>query len=387
MHGAHVYSLKVANIFFEDRCGGPHKRAIMVGRELMANGVSTIMVLPAGCGNAEEEASREGIRTVRIPFCRTPRLSKPGRLLRWLLMLPFDVYRFMRFFRLELPDAVHVNGAFFLAPAMAACIARIPLVWHLNDTIVPPKVALVLGKLVLWMSDEIIVAARAVAAHYAIPDGRYTVIYAPVDVRKVHVKRMDGNQSDTLHIGLLANWSPIKGVEYYVQAAAELRCMMQRPLQVLFAGQRMSDIGYCEGVDRLIDESGLRPCVVDLGFVGDVGDFLERLDILVMSSTTEACPMSVLEAMAKGIPVVATDVGGARELLLESDEEAGIIVPAMDASAIAAALMGIQQSQGLAKRMGSAGRRLAEKRFSLDACAAEHHRIYLRACAYQMEAE
>lgn len=372
--------MKVANIFFEDRYGGPQKRAIQVAREIKGKGVSTVIVLPEGDGNAPEVAEREGVTTVRIPFCRIPRLSRFFRVIRWMLLLPADIHRFAKYFRDEAPDLVHVNGAFFVAPAFAARIKRIPFVWHLNDTIVPKKMACMLGWLVKNLASETVVAAQAVARHYNIPTGKYTVIFAPVDVDKIRKVERNHDLEGPVRIGLLANWSPIKGVEYYVQAAGLLRDKIERPLQVVFAGQRMSNVEYCEEIERLVDSVGLRPKIVDLGYVSDSSDLLRRIDILVMSSISEACPMSVLEAMATGIPVVASDVGGVRELLLDGEREAGIIVAAKNADAIADAMLKIAQSPDLGKRMGDNGRLFAESRFSLDVCADRHVEVYRRAC-------
>ena len=381
--------MKVVNLFFEDRYGGPQKRAIQVAREIRARGVSTIIVLPEGSGNADQAAAQEDVATARIDFCRTPRLTEFFQVIRWAILLPFDIVRFVRYYRLEAPDVAHVNGAFFIAPALAAKISGIPVVWHLNDTIVPGKLAFFLGWLVRVLANEIVVAARAVARHYCIPDGKYTVIFAPVDIEKIQQvktrKHVTGAIPDAISIGLIANWSPIKGVEFYVQAAALLRDRIDKPLRVLFAGQRMSNVEYCRKIEQLIDACGLRPHVVDLGFIPHVEDFLAQIDVLVMSSTTEACPMSVLEAMAAGIPVVATDVGGTRELLLEGDQKAGIIVPARDASAIADALMEILQSPDVSKQMGTNGRRFAERKFSLDVCANRHVEVYRSACGQRVE--
>lgn len=377
--------MKVINLFFEDRYGGPQKRAVQVAREIRARGVSTTIVLPAGQGNAAEVAEREGVCALRIAFCRIPRLSRILHVIRWLLLLPVDIIKFARCFRKEGPDVVHVNGAFFVAPAMAAKLAGVPLVWHLNDTIVPKSLAFMLGGLVRLLSNQIVVAARAVASHYVIPEGKYEIIYAPVDTRKIGRHDRSAAVRDAARIGLMANWSPIKGVEYYVQAAGMLHGMVKRPLQVLFAGQKMSNVEYCQGIERLIDATGIRPLVLDLGFVADTDDFLAKLDVLVMSSTTEACPMAVLEAMAAGVPVVATDVGGTRELLLEGDSRAGIIVPARDASAIAEALLEILQSPDKSEEMGSNGRLLAERKFSLDVCVDRHFQVYRKACGRRIQ--
>jgi glycosyltransferase involved in cell wall biosynthesis len=127
----------------------------------------------------------------------------------------------------------------------------------------------------------------------------------------------------------------------------------------------------------MIDELGLRACTRDHGFVDSVAPLLKEMDVLVLSSTTEACPMVVLEAMASGIPVVASNVGGVREILLgEAGRPAGIVVPAATPEAMADALLKLAGSPDTADFMGRNGRILAEERFSLGSCVRSHLAVY-----------
>ena len=87
--------------------------------------------------------------------------------------------------------------------------------------------------------------------------------------------------------------------------------------------------------------------------------------------------MAVLEGMAAGVPVVATDVGGVREILLgDPAGPAGVVVPPRAPEALAAAVLALLKDPEQAKRMGRNGRILAQKRFSLEACADRHLKVY-----------
>ena len=365
------------NVLFDDRYGGPPKRVIEVAGKLSERGVRTALCLPAGSGNAAGVARKAGMPVYQLGFERVPRPSDPGRVARWFIRLPGDVRRFLGLYRREHPDVVHVNGAFFLAPAVAAKLARVPLVWHLNDTVVPASVAPVFGVLVRALADRVVVAAEAVARHYGVASKPHAVIHAPVDVDVFHVTERT-LEKKTRGIGLIGNWNPLKGLEYFVRAAALVREKHEREVEVVFAGARLeSHAEYARRVDGLIEELGLRPAVRELGFVPSAAPVLETLDVLVLSSISEASPMAVLEGMAAGVPVVATDVGGVREMLLADPREpAGIVVEPRNPKAIAAAVLELLRDPEKAARMGRSGRRLAEERFSLEICARRHLEVY-----------
>lgn len=370
--------MKVMNVLFDDRYGGPQKRVLQVAGSLAGCGVQTTLCLPEGKGNTASIALESGVDVLRVSFGRIPRPRELASVFRWLSGLPGDVRRFMELFRRELPDVVHVNGAFFLAPAIAAKLARIPLVWHLNDTVVPRRAAVVFGVLVRGISDRIVVAAEAVAGHYAVASSPYVVIYAPVDVEELRPAGRKYQERELDRVGLLANWNPLKGLEYFVRAAALVRGYSGRRVEFAIAGARLgTHSGYARSIEGLIGDLGMSSAIRDLGFLPSVATFLETLDVLVLSSTIEASPMVVLEGMAAGVPVVAADVGGVRELLLGDPERpAGVVVPPRDPEAISQAVLRLLEKPDEASRMGENGRSLAEERFSLQTCARRHLEVY-----------
>ncbi len=172
------------------------------------------------------------------------------------------------------------------------------------------------------------------------------------------------------------------GVSNVIDALNEIgREASTRPDQVLdmvFAGCRPdTQRKYLLEIETLIDALGLRDSVHNLGFVEDVSELMRTLDVLVLSSTSEACPMVVLEAMAAGVPVVASDVGGVPELLIDKrDGTAGIIVPSCDPDAIAEGILTLLQAEGRRQAMGEVGYKRARAIFSTDCCVSGHLEVY-----------
>ncbi len=378
--------VKVLNALFDDRYGGPHKRVIDVAEKLLPKGVETIVMLPHGAGNAAEIAGAKQIKVVRVSIRKMPRPNEIFKLMAWIFLLARDVYRIAVQLKVNDIDLVHVNGAFFMAPAIAARLTGRKLVWHLNDTIVSRPVARLLGWMVKRMADRIVVAAHAVARHYFIKEGRYTVIYAPVDVDAIRAKSpakltVKSGDARTKRVCLVGNWNPVKGLEVFVAAAALIRDRYQGEVEFTMAGaQLLSHKPYAESVIRQIEKLRLTQSIHVTGFVDDMNAFLQRQDVLILSSWSEAAPMSVLEAMAAGIPVVATDVGGVREMLAPgSADAAGHVVPPGDSAAIADKLCDLLNDERGCQAMGSSGRAAAENRFSLDQCQVRHLAVYKEA--------
>lgn len=374
-------NITVANVLFDDRFGGPQKRVIEVSEGLRARGIQTVMYLPAGVGNAENMAGERDVEVKRIGFSRIPRLSSITRVVKWVLMAPVDVLRFRSEFIRRKVDIVHVNGAFFITPAIAAKLAGKPLVWHLNDTIVGGVLRIVFGSLVRLMADRIVVAANAVAKHYYVVNSQPKVVYAPVDAGYLaSAKSVATNEiyeARRQRITLIANWNPIKGIEYFIDAANLVRKNSGNIEFVLVGAEIPGHEGYARDIEERIQSLGLSDVIVRTGFLNDISSVLAQSDILVLSSISEACPICVLEAMAAGVPVVATDVGGVRELLeAVPGDPAGVIVAPRSGEMLANAISLVLDDKDYSKNLGASGQRIAKKLFDISVCVELHENIY-----------
>jgi N,N'-diacetylbacillosaminyl-diphospho-undecaprenol alpha-1,3-N-acetylgalactosaminyltransferase len=134
--------------------------------------------------------------------------------------------------------------------------------------------------------------------------------------------------------------------------------------------------GVDEGNHSALDEAFMRSShfVEYLGERGDVRELIDGADIFVLPSYREGLPRTILEAMSLGKPVVATDVSGCRDCVV--DGETGFLTPAKDADALACAIMRLCADKALRDRFGQAGRALAVRRFDVKKIVQEHLKIY-----------
>jgi glycosyltransferase involved in cell wall biosynthesis len=127
-------------------------------------------------------------------------------------------------------------------------------------------------------------------------------------------------------------------------------------------------------IERLATTDGLAGAVHLLGEREDVPELLASAACLLLTSDSESCPLSIIEAMAAGVPAVATRVGGVPELLEHGKQ--GFLVPPGGADEAAEAVAQVLRDASLARELGEQGRARAQARFGLDRMAAETVAVY-----------
>jgi glycosyltransferase involved in cell wall biosynthesis len=168
----------------------------------------------------------------------------------------------------------------------------------------------------------------------------------------------------------VANLRAEKNHETLIEAAARLAGEFP-DLEVLFVGD-----GPRRGaLERLVREKGLQSTVSFLGHREDVPALLSRADVFVLPSRTEAFPNGVLEAMAAGLPVVASAVGGLLDLI--DDGRTGILVPSGNEDRLAAAIRRLLIDPGEAQRLGDAARADVTARYSFERMVESFEDLYL----------
>jgi glycosyltransferase involved in cell wall biosynthesis len=161
---------------------------------------------------------------------------------------------------------------------------------------------------------------------------------------------------DAVVLTVTSRLHEMKGHRFLLEALAELRADFPRA-RLLIVG----DGGERPNIEARIAELGLADVVTLTGFRNDVLDVLRATDVFVLPSLLEGLPFTGLEAMATGLPVVASNIDGLPEAVIHG--LTGLLVPPSDAAALRNALARLLGDPALARKMGSAGRERVRMRF------------------------
>jgi glycosyltransferase involved in cell wall biosynthesis len=198
-------------------------------------------------------------------------------------------------------------------------------------------------------------------------------VFRPDPAARDRLRRTLGLDVEALLFTTVAMLRPGKGLEYLLQAVAKMRS--RTPVaRVLIVG----DGEERPKLETLVAALGLTEVVRFVGVRSDVPGLLAAADVYVHPSLSEALPISVLEAMAVGLPVVASSVGGIPEIV--ADEQTGMLVPPAHADQLAAAMLRLLDP-GLRATMGAAGRAWVETHATTRGWLESHRDLYRRVAA------
>jgi len=162
-------------------------------------------------------------------------------------------------------------------------------------------------------------------------------------------------------IGAIGAVIPQKGLVYLVEALAQVRASVPQA-RLVIVGDRSDR--HAADVGRRAERLGVAPAIIWAGHRDDIAEILAAVDVFALASLEENLPQSVLEAMAAGVAVVATAVGGVPECV--GAGETGWLVPPGDATALAEAIAHALRDPDLRRRFGAAGQRRVREHFTAD---------------------
>ncbi|MBY0230968.1 MAG: glycosyltransferase [Gemmataceae bacterium] len=298
--------------------------------------------------------------------------------------LPFRMARELRSRRIDVVHAHQYAPFLYSALARVLCWMRPRLIFtehgrHYPDVVSAPR--RVANRLVLrHLADDVnaccAFSARAVERVEGFAPTRVSVLENGIEVGRYGpaadrdgLRRRLGLDPSRRYVGCVARFHPVKDHAMLVRAFAAA-APRHPEAELLLAGD-----GPLRGeLEAQAAALGIAGRVRFLGVRRDVPDLLAACDVFALTSVSEAASLTVLEAMATGLPVVATAVGGNPEMVRDGAE--GLLVPRGDDRACAAALSRLLGEPGLARRLGEAGRRRVEERYRLESTIEGYHRLY-----------
>jgi L-malate glycosyltransferase len=355
--------------------GGTETQTMQLARQLKANGHSVAVGCLHPGGVLAQDLIKEGIPVVEFP--------KPGSLLS--LNGAYQMFRLACFIRRNKFDVVHAHDLW--ANLMAVPAARITgapvilssqrelgiLFWY---TPFRRKVIATIHRLSSQVVTNSAAAKKFLVEDFRVPSGQVQVLRNGVDFQRFALAHEDRRKIfPTLDlkarlVAVVANMhSSVKGHHDLIEAARIIcRVMPQTSFVLVGDGKERPKI------EEHAKRAGVREHFVFLGRRKDVPELLACCELSVLASSSEALPNSVLEAMAAGLPVVATRVGGIPEII--EDGISGLLIPPHDHQALADAVLRVMQDPALAASLAHAGQQRVRTQFTFDRLVVEIERLY-----------
>jgi glycosyltransferase involved in cell wall biosynthesis len=355
--------MKIVHVETGRRFYGGAQQVIWLIRGLAARGIDNVLVC------AQHAAIHDVARDLGLVAIALPCAGD--------LDLGF-VWRLRRILHREKPDIVHCHsrrGADFLGGQAASMVGIPAIVSRRVDNAESALMAALryrrFAKIVA-ISDNIADVLR----NAGISDERLSVIRSAVDVgqmqslpKRDYLEDEFGIAVDAIAIAIVAQLIPRKGHQYLLEALATLKDRFPAVRLVAFGGGVLD-----KELKRLTAALGLSDRVQFAGFRDDLDEYLASFDMLVHPATREGLGVAMLKASAAGLPVIAFDVAGARETV--RPETTGLLVPAGDSQALAAAIARLIEDTALRRRLGDNGRKRMQEEFSIDHMVDEYLKTY-----------
>lgn len=305
---------------------------------------------------------------------------------------PATLVRIFHLFRKLKPAIVHTRNLTALEAQVAAWLARVPIRIHgehgrdVSDLDGNNRKFQLIRRIYspfvhqyITVSDDL---KNYIIDKVGISRRRVEQIYNGVDSSRFHpaAQRLELPDSPFagqpgVVIGTVGRLQAVKGQQDLVRAFALARKAQHSeevPLRLVLIG----DGPMRDSIVSLVRQEGIEKDVYLAGARNNVADLLPALDVFVLPSLAEGISNTILEAMAVGLPVIATRVGGNGELV--QDGVSGALVPAASPAELAEVILNYGRNPELCRNHGAAGRTLVEKRFSLDSMVRNYSGVYDR---------
>lgn len=345
------------------------------------------LVLLALPGPLKTVLEERGIKVFIRPMSYLRRAYSPSFMLMFMARYLPGIWGAAGIIRNHQIDLVHTNTSHVQAGAIAGRLLGTKVVWHVREIIPNPQfIVKPLYQFIGQVSDRIICISRAVLAHLESligPSKKLTCVYNAVDLDRFKPKhialatrRSLGLPDHAPIIGLVGRITFWKGQDIFIQAVAMLSQKFPSA-RFLIVGDidRSCYQDYYQGLMSLSRSLGIEDKIIFTGFRQDIPALMEAMDILVVPSTRpEPFGLVVLEAMAMNKPVIATNHGGAAEII--ENQDLGFLVPSHQPGAIAEKIEFLLTHHQLRSLIGERARQHVEKNFTIKAYVENVQKIY-----------
>lgn len=368
----------LTDYFLPHMFGGTERTVYEIGRRLARRG-HHVTVLTLDVHRYERCGQIKGMDINRIPAVSLTKLIGAQ-----LTISPFSLLIASHIVRSIRPDVVHAHNLYFSLTAIAPMIKHLrhtPLVTTLHLPKMEYGAPLLdtsiriyqktIGHLIVKSSDKLIAVSGSVLTHaiedLRVPSSKITRIPNGVDTN-VYLPNNQSHENVTItYIGrLIQN----KGPQYLIQAAPDiLKDHPEARIYIVGEGPLKDELM------RQVTSQNLEDNIYFLGNVSDILPVLQATTIFVRPSLTEGMSLAILEAMACGLPVVASNLEGNAEII--DNGETGYLVPPADSKALAEAIRLLLDNHKIASQIGKNARKKTEKFYDWEQITDQTLKIYL----------
>lgn len=362
--------------------GGPHNIPLRLAPSLRDVGIETTMLLPDEPGTAAERLISAGVPVAMLPLHRLRRTRDMRVHAAFVRRAPHEVGAIRHVIRNGSYDIVVLTGLTNPHGAIAARLEHVPIVWQILDSANPPYVRVPAMEIVRRWADAVLFTGRRVELMHigTRPLTQPSVLFSPPvdtdryrplsDAERATIRADLGVPTDAPFVGTIANLNPMKGIEWFIRAAARIYAARPDAWFLISGATYPQHAGYLESLRREMRESPvpaerwkLRVC-----HDPDLDRLYPALDVKLITSlpASEGQPTTASETLACGVPVVTTDVGAVREVV--QDGVSGFVVAPRDSGALARATLHLLGNPVQRAQMGQAARKHAEEHWALPTC-------------------
>jgi glycosyltransferase involved in cell wall biosynthesis len=375
---AHILFVQSSSdLYGSDRC------LINITSGLSQKGYRISVVVPYH-GPLVEELKVNGIKTwVLEPIVlRKQLLGGYGAVAKFMLRTPGAVRTLSRLMRDENVDLVHSNTGVVIGGALAARRCGLPHVWHFREVFSEFKKAWRWYEpFVARYSTRILCISEAVRSQFRSDSarGKTRIVYDGINMATVSEEEVatpaacDGSSFRIVCTGRIN--PPVKGQDLLVEATRKV-LDMGIPVEVSLVGDVFPGRENLKvELQNKIDVLKLEDKVKITGFQDEIVAWIDGSDLVVVPSRhPEGFGIVILEAFARGKPVIGSNIGGIPEII--KDGENGLLVPPGDVDALANAIASLYREPDLRQRLALAGRNTLEARFSANSTVDRLDKIY-----------
>lgn len=332
-------------------------------------------------GAIVQEIKKADIESVQIPlgnritsiYPREIKLYNPFFILTflWHLFLSRGIFKLNKLLK---ENNIHLiycaDNLSKLIGGIAGKMAGVKVVAHCYDDFKEDTLGKTMRMFYLMLLDRILTVSDKVKKFFPVKEGggqKAITVYVGIDTNLFDPDKVNSSLKKTLGIddkeiiiGSIGALDRNKGQIYLLRALDKLKIEGINNISCVICGTGKEDYN----LKKFVEERGLSQNVYFLGFRNDIPNVLKTMDIMIVTSSFEAFPLSVIEAMSMKVPVIATNVGGIPEAI--DDGENGMLVPHGNIDALCEAIKYLVNNPETRLKMGENGRARVLEKFTIE---------------------